>query len=66
MIVQSRACVVIHALSICALTMTCEAPMTLLAASSMIFLAIFLVFVVQLSTRPSVMCEASDRVILSL
>ena len=43
MIVQSRACAGIHALSVRALKMTCEGLMTLLAASSMIFLVIFLV-----------------------
>ena len=53
MIVQSRAYVGIHALSVCALKMTGETPMTLLAASS-IFLTIFLV-----TSRPSVMYEAS-------
>ena len=67
MIVQSRVCVGIHALSVCALKMTCEAPMTLLAASSMIFPAIFFSYqVVLLSARPSVIYEASVQVILSL
>ena len=65
MIVQSRAYV---ALSVGALKMTCEAPMTLLVASAMIFLAIFFfkLSVVLISTRPSVMCETSVQVILSL